>query len=313
MLGHAVVRKCALVLMLSAGAPVSAQEQLPTEVPSDIPVPPGRAPEAKAARPNQLRLEVETVGGGVSMRAPGDSDFSPLCVEDCERNLDPGTYQFALRRPDGSLTELLPPVDLKSNSVVEAAFQSRRAGRIVGGIILAVGVLTGAVLLGRGIALRNDAQESCDLPGGMNEACRRHASRVGRGRMIAGGLTGLGSALLGAILISRKDEQSLRVRERESFTNDEAEPREEPALAPGDPEEARALVAQHRAKIKACLQDTPATAELNVAPDGSVTKLAVLGDAELGQRDCLRQLLTQFSFPAGAPRLFSIDIQPMLQ
>jgi hypothetical protein len=262
----------------------------------------------------QLRLEVETVGGGVSMRAPGDSDFSPLCVEDCERNLDPGTYQFALRRPDGTLAAWLPPVDLKRNSVVEAAFESRRAARIVGGIILGVGVLTGAILLGRGIALRNDARGSCDLPGRMNEACGRQAGSVGRGRMIAGGLTGLGSALLAAALISREDEQSLRVSERPSFTNeDEAEPREEPALAAGDPEEARALVVQHRAEIEACLQDTPATAELRVAQDGSVTKLVVFGDAEPAQRECLRQVLSGLSFPAGAPRFFSIDIQPMLQ
>jgi hypothetical protein len=287
---------------------------------------PATAPPPPSALPHGwVRVRVHTTPDlRLFARKGGEGGYSGVCANDCETQLKSGPYDFQLRRSTGPIYQDAGMHDVDQDSRIDALLTSRRPARIAGGVILGGGVLTGAILLGRGLAKRADAHEVCDEAGELAPPhCGSDADSVGRGRIIGGVLTALASAVIGAVLVSRRDQLSVSVERAELGGSGSGShvPFEPPVGAPNlrasssGPvyEEAAARVREQQSAVRACIQELPATAEFHVAATGAISALHIHGDLEDAQRDCLWQALQKLSFPAGSERAASVDIQPALR
>jgi hypothetical protein len=308
--------------VIPATAASSAGVGAPLAAP--VAAPPMAAP-APALPPGWVRVRVHTTSDlRLFARKSGESGYTGVCANDCETQLAAGPYDLQLRRSTGSIYEDASVHDLDRDSRIDALLTSRRPARIAGGVILGGGILVGAILLGRGLAMRGDAHDLCEKLGEFEPPhCSKEADAVGRGRIIGGVLTALASGILGAILLSRQDQLSVSVEPAELGAIGSASdvPFEPVAGGPGlrpstsGPayEEAAALVRAQQSVVRACIQETPATAEFQVAATGAISALRIHGDLEDAQRACLSQALQKLSFPAGTERATAVDIQPTLR
>ena len=320
------------VLLLHDGSQQSFEADAVAEViparqaPSSTPSAPAPVPAVPPpVQDGWVRLRVHTSPGfRLFARKGGDDGYTGICANDCETQLPAGPYEFQLRNTSGSIYDVDSMFDVDQSSRVDALLSSRRPARIAGGIVLGGGVLTGAILLGRGLAMRADARDGCDAAGDIAPPdCGEEADKVGRGRIIGGVLTALLSTIVGAILVSRRDQLSVTV-EPQPVPVDGAPPVAYEPVVPAAStlrpvtsgpafEEAKTLLRAQQSAIRACIQDVPASAELHISASGAIRSLQVYGDIEDTSRVCLREVLQKLGFAAGAERAVSIDIQPALR
>lgn len=318
---------CSVVAVRNARAQVAV---LPADLARESALPAGPSQHntelalvaAVSPGPARVRLDVHTSPGyELSARLVGESDFQTLCSNDCSIPWAKGLYELGLWRPGGTMWIAEQQFEVARASRVDALVKERRNFRIAGGLLVAAGVISGVALVGRGVSLRSQAHDACDMHGGSAE-CDKSASKVGRPQLIAGISSALLSAALGAILLTREDRMQVRMiasAEDVGFGEAQYEPAVDQAAGPpleSDDERRKQaedqLREQHDA-IRKCVNQLPVTIDMTVAEDGAIKGIRLFGDAERSEQQCLFAVLQTFSFPAGRRAALSLDLQPLLR
>lgn len=210
------------------------------------------------------------------------------------------------------------------NSRLDAQLESHRASRIAGGVVMAVGLTAGLTAFGLGMKLRNEREDDCETSAALTgdpslcEVGNQGIAGIAIGALLAGA-----GALVGALLIPRKDRFHVELNERATWRPEETTEQvasEEPsaattqASAPGERRaQVEAALKRSAAAVRSCIRDIPVTASLQVASNGSLEALALYGDAEPVAKDCLRKVIATLAVPAGSREAVELDLQPLLR
>lgn len=135
--------------------------------------------------------------------APGYAPvYSRLCDAPCAVRLAPGEYQLALSKNGGPPVPASDPVDIGQPSSVHSEYVDRSGVRTVGWIIDLAGAVGGVVM----IAASSERESACDAFGDC------YWRQTFNGDLLAGGVGVIvGSAIVGTILASQRDEAHLTV------------------------------------------------------------------------------------------------------
>jgi hypothetical protein len=125
--------------------------------------------------------------------------YDTVCTAPCDVQLPIGQQRLALSYHGGAAIDSEDPVEIRGPSTLHTYYDSRVAIRVAGYIVGVAGVITGLVLVA------TSYNSNCD-PNAHN-GC----SQFNTGQLIAGGVTLLGSAIVGGILSGIGDKAVIQV------------------------------------------------------------------------------------------------------
>jgi hypothetical protein len=129
--------------------------------------------------------------------------YAPVCDGPCAIPMPPGHYQLALSKDGGSLVRVDASILIRGPSEIRGSYIDRSGTRTAGAVVGIGGTLAGIVML----AAAESSDNVCDSYG----YCYRKATIDGT--LAAGGVgVMLGSIIVGAVLLSQRDEAIITVR-----------------------------------------------------------------------------------------------------
>ena len=224
----ASVKTCLAIALLTVVSVASAQPREP------IPSPPEQAPDPP--RPPRWRYDHHHFFGEALVRFDSDAPgvqllvhagvvpferhywgyhyggwyhrgyapvYSPVCEGPCAVPMPPGHYRFALAKDGGPLVPIDFPVLIRGPAEIRGHYVDRSGTRTAGVLVGIGGTLAGVVML----AASEGHERVCDNFG----ACYQRSTTDGT--LVAGGIgVLLGSIIVGAVLVSQRDEATISVR-----------------------------------------------------------------------------------------------------
>jgi hypothetical protein len=129
--------------------------------------------------------------------------YSPVCDGPCAIPMPSGPYQLALAKEGGPVVPVPFPVMIQGPSEIRGHYVDRSGTRMAGVLVGIGGTLTAVVML----AASQPHERVCDEFG----YCYEHAKP--NGALVGGGIgVLLGSIIVGAVMVSQRDEAVITVR-----------------------------------------------------------------------------------------------------